>query len=148
MSVVDAYTTRKRHLCRHCGLALETYAERRRHVESHSTPSVNQHSYSVAPPALVPPSDHAKRKKYACKCDATFGRWDDLQHHIRSVCRLCSSSSSRKNTTVYTCKKCGRNFVSRGTQTRNNRVYQRQRATIHEATKQGRHHTTPPTSYR
>ena len=87
----------KRHLCRHCGMALDMYAELRRHVESHSTPSVNEHSYSVAPPAAVPPSDHAKRTKYACKCNATFGRWDDLQHHVRSVCRL-SSSSSRKKT--------------------------------------------------
>ena len=106
----------KRHLCRHCGLALDTYAELRRHVASHSTPSVNQHSYSVAPPAAVPPSDHAKRTKYACKCDATFGRWDDLQHHVRSVCRLSSnssSSSSRKKTTVYTCTKCGRKFNRR-----------------------------------
>ena len=122
MSVVDAYTTMKRHLCCLCGLALDTYAERRRHVESHSTPSVYQHSYSVAPPAVVPPSDHAKRKIYACKCDATFGRWDDLQHHIRSVCRLCSSSSIRKKTTFYMCQKCGRNFVSRGTLTRHART--------------------------
>ena len=88
MSVVDAYATMKRHLCRHSGLVRDTYAELRRHVESYSTPSVNQHSYSVAPPAAVPPSVHAKRTKYACKCDATFGRWDDLQHHVRSVCLL------------------------------------------------------------
>ena len=96
----------KRHLCRHCGLALDTYAELRRHVESHSTPAVNEHSYSVAQPAAVPPSDHAKRTKYSCKCDATFGRWDDLQHHVRSVCRLSSS-------TVYTCTKCGKKFNRR-----------------------------------
>ena len=102
----------KRHLCRHCGLALDTYAELRRHGESHSTPAVNEHSYSVAQAAAVPPSDHAKRTKYSCKCDATFGRWDDLQHHVRSVCRL-SSSSSRKKTTVYTCTKCGKKFVNR-----------------------------------
>ena len=110
----------KRHLCRHCGLALDTYAELRRHVESHSTPSVNEHSYSVAQPAAVPPSDHAKRMKYACKCDATFGRWDDLQHHVSSVCRL-SSSSSRKKTTVYTCTKCGKKFISRRNLTRHAR---------------------------
>ena len=93
----------KRYLCRHCGLALDTYAELRRHVDSHSTPYVNQHADSVAPPAAVPPSEHAKGTKYACKCDATFGRWDDLQHHVRSVYRLS------------TCTKCGKNFVSRGT---------------------------------
>ena len=32
----------KRHLCLHYGLALDTYAELRRHVENHSTTSVNQ----------------------------------------------------------------------------------------------------------
>ena len=112
----------KRHLCRHCGLAPDTYAELRRHVEGHSTPSVNQLSYSVAPPAAVPPSDHAKRTKYACKCDATFGRWDDLQNHVRFVCRLSSSSSSRKKTTVYTCTKCGRTFNKRGNLTRHART--------------------------
>ena len=85
----------KRHLCRHCGLALDTYAELRHHVKSHSTPSWDQHRYSVAPPAAaVPPSDQDKKAKYACKCDATFGRWDDLQHHVRSVCRLSRRSSS------------------------------------------------------
>ena len=105
----------KRHLCRHCGVALDTYAELRRHVASHSTPAVNEHKYSVAQPTVVPPSDHAKRTKYSCKCDATFERWDVLQHHVRSVCRLSSSSSSSSNikkTTVYTCTKCGKNFVS------------------------------------
>ena len=65
------------------------------------------------------PSDHAKKTKYSCKCDATFGRWDDLQHHVRSVCRL---SSSRKKTTVYTCTKCGKNFVSRRNLTRHART--------------------------
>ena len=117
----------KRHICRHCGLAFDTYAELRCHVEGHSTPSVNQHSYSVAPPAAVSPSDPEKRTKYACKCDATFGRWDDLPHHVRSICRLSSSSSSsssssRKKITVYTYTKCGRNFVSRGTLTRHART--------------------------
>ena len=107
----------KRHLCRHCGLALDTYAELRRHVESHSTPAVNDHSYSVAQPEAVPPSDHAKRTKYSCKCDTTFGRWDDLQHHVRSVCRL-----SRKKTTVYTCTKCGKNFNRRDNLTRHART--------------------------
>ena len=111
----------KRYLCRRCGLALDTYAELRRHIESHSTPSVNEHSYSVAQPAAVPPSDHVKRTKYACKCDATFGRWDDLQHHVRSVCRL-SSSSSRKKTTVYTCTKCGKTFNRRDNLTRHART--------------------------
>ena len=92
-------------------------------VESHSTPSVNEHSYSVAPPAVVPPSDHAKRMKYACKCDATFGRWDDLQHQVRSACHLSrSNSSSREKTTVYTCTKCGKNFVSRHTLNRHART--------------------------
>ena len=81
---------------------------------------MNEHSYSVAQPAAVPPSDHAKRTKYSCKCDATFGRWDDLQHHVRSVCRL--SSSSRKKTAVYTCTKCGKKFVSRRNLTRHART--------------------------
>ena len=102
----------KRHQCRHCGLAFDTCAELQRHVHSHlSTPSWGLHSYSMAPPTVVPPSDHAKRAKYACeKCGATFGRLDNLQRHVRSV---CSSSSSRRNTTVYTCKKCGRKFKRR-----------------------------------
>ena len=73
---------------------------------------MNEHSYYVAQPAAVSSSDHAKRTKYSCKCDATFGRWDDLQHHVRSVCRL-SSSSSRTKTAVYTCVKCGKKFNSR-----------------------------------
>ena len=66
---------------------------------------------------MVPPSGHAKRSKYACKCDATFGRWDDLQHHVKSVCRLCSSSN-RKKATVYTCTKCGKKFNRRDNLTR------------------------------
>ena len=103
----------KRHLCRHCGLALDTYAELRRHVESHSTPSVNEHSYSIAP--SVPPSDLAKKTKYSCKCDATFERWDNLQHHVRTACRL-----KKKTTTAYTCTKCGRNFNKRNNLTRHN----------------------------
>ena len=81
----------KRHLCRHCGLALDTYAELRRHVESHSTPSVNEHSYSIAP--MVPPSDLAKKTKYSCKCDATFERWDSLQHHVRTACLLIKKTN-------------------------------------------------------
>ena len=101
----------KRHLCRHCGLALDTYAELTRHVASHLTPAVTEHTSSVAQPIEVPPSDQAKRTKYSCKCDSTFERWDDLQHHVRSVCRLSScSSSNRKQTTVYTCAKCGKNY--------------------------------------
>ena len=116
----------KRHLCRHCGLAFDTYAELRRHMKSHSTPSWDQHKYSVAPPAAaVPPSDHAKRAKYACKCGATFGRWDHLQRHVRSVCSRSnrSSSSSRgKKITVYMCTKCGRNFNKRDHLTRHART--------------------------
>ena len=98
----------KRHQCRHCGLAFDTCAELQRYVQSHhSTPSWDLHSYSVAPPTVVPPSDYTKRAKYVCeKCGATFGRLDNLQRHVRSVC----SSSSRRNTTVYTCKKCGQKF--------------------------------------
>ena len=114
----------KRHLCLHCGLALDTYAELTRHVASHLTPAVTEHTYSVAQPIEVPPSDQAKRTKYSCKCDATFERWDDLQHHVRSVCRLSSSSSSssnRKQTTVYTCAKCGNNFGRRDALTRHAR---------------------------
>ena len=95
----------KRHLCRHCGLALDTYAELRRHVESHSTPSVNEHSYSIAPSTV--PSNRAKKTKYSCKCDATFSRWANLQHHVRTTCRL-----TKKTTTVdYTCTKCGTIFT-------------------------------------
>ena len=108
----------KRHQCRHCGLAFDTCAELQRHVQiNHSTPSCGLHSYSVAPPMVTPPSDYAKRTKYACeKCGATFGRLDNLQRHVRSVCSSSSSSSSsrrRRNTTAYTCKKCGRKFERR-----------------------------------
>ena len=110
----------KRHQCRHCGLVLDTYAALKRHLASHATPAVTEHTYSVAQPLEVPlevpPSDQAKRTKYSCKCDATFERWDDLQQHVMSVCRLSSSSSSssnRKQTTVYTCAKCGKKYTRR-----------------------------------
>ena len=80
----------KRHLCRHCGLALESYAALRSHLESH--PSEKEHSYSIAPPGvrLEDPSqdDRAKKTKLSCKCEATFERWNDLRHHIRTTCRL------------------------------------------------------------
>ena len=79
----------KRHLCRHCGLVVDTYAELKRHVESHS---------------IAPPSDLTKKAKYSCKCDETFERWDSLQHHVRTACRL------KKKNTTYTCTKCGKNF--------------------------------------
>ena len=102
----------KRHLCRHCGLALDTYVELRRHVESHSTPSVNEHSYSIAP--SVPPSNRAKKTKYSCECDATFVRWDKLQRHVRTTCRL----TKKTTTVVYTCTKCGRDFNQRDYLTR------------------------------
>ena len=123
----------KRHQCRHCGQVLDTYAALKRHLASHATPAVIEHTYSVAPPLDVPrevpreepPSEQAKRTKYSCKCDATFDIWDDLQHHVRSVCRLSSnrsrsssSSSNRKQTTVYTCAKCGMTFNRRRTLTR------------------------------
>ena len=88
----------KRHLCRHCGLALDTYAELTRHVASHSTPAVNEHTYSVVQPIVVPPSDQAKRTKYSCKCDATFGRWMFFIYikfcftlYSRLVLRSCSN---------------------------------------------------------
>ena len=112
----------KRHQCRHCGQVLDTYAALKRHLARHATPAVIEHTYSVAPPLdvprevprEVPPSEQAKRTKYSCKCDATFDIWDDLQHHVRSVCRLSSSrSSNRKQTTVYTCAKCGMTFNKR-----------------------------------
>ena len=110
----------KRHQCRHCGLVLDTYAALKRHLASHATPAVTEHTYSVAQPLEVPlevpPSDQAKRTKYSCKCDATFERWDDLQQHVMSVCRLSSSSSSssnKKQTTVYTCAKCGKKYTRR-----------------------------------
>ena len=70
-------------------------------------------------------SDHAKITKYTCKCDATFGRWDDLQHHVISVCRLSSSSSSSsstKKTAVYTCANCGKNYNRRDGLTRHART--------------------------
>ena len=119
----------KRHQCRHCGQVLDTYAALKRHLVSHATPAVIEHTYSVAPPLdvprEVPPSEQAKRTKYSCKCDATFDIWDDLQDHVRSVCRLSSnrsrsssSSSNRKQTTVYTCAKCGMTFNRRRTLTR------------------------------
>ena len=119
----------KRHQCRHCGQVLDTYATLKRHLASHATPAVIEHTYSVAPPLdvprEVPPSEQAKRTKYSCKCDATFDIWDDLQHHVRSVCRLSSnrsrsssSSSNRKQTTVYTCAKCGMTFNKRVNLTR------------------------------
>ena len=114
----------KRHQCRHCGLAFDTCAELQRHVQSnHSTPSCDFHSYSVAPPIVTPPSDYVKRAKYACeKCGITFGRLDNLQHHVRSVCSSSSSSSRRRNTTVYACKKCGRKFERRYNLTRHART--------------------------
>ena len=121
----------KRHQCRHCGQVLDTYAALKRHLASHATPAVIEHTYSVAPPLDVPrevpreepPSEQAKRTKYSCKCDATFDIWDDLQDHVRSVCRLSSnrsrsSSSNRKQTTVYTCAKCGKTYNRRNHLTR------------------------------
>ena len=123
----------KRHQCRHCGQVLDTYAALKRHLASHATPAVIEHTYSVAPPLdvprevprEVPPSEQAKRTKYSCKCDATFDIWDDLQDHVRSVCRLSSSrsrsrssSSNRKQTTVYTCAKCGMTYNKRVNLTR------------------------------
>ena len=116
----------KRHQCRHCGQVLDTYAALKRHLASHATPAVIEHTYSVAPPLDVPrevpreapPREQAKRTKYSCKCDATFDIWDDLQHHVRSVCRL---SSNRKQTTVYTCAKCGKKFTRRNDLTRHAR---------------------------
>ena len=109
----------KRHQCRHCGLAFDTCAELQRHMQiNHSTPSCGLHSYSLAPPVVAPPNDYAKRAKYACeKCGTTFGRLDNLQRHVRSVC-----SSSRRNTTVYACKKCGRKFERRWFLTRHART--------------------------
>ena len=123
----------KRHQCRHCGQVLDTYAAFKRHLVSHATPAVIEHTYSVAPPLdvprevprEVPPSEQAKRTKYSCKCDATFDIWDDLQDHVRSVCRLSSSrsrsrssSSNRKQTTVYSCAKCGMTYNKRVNLTR------------------------------
>ena len=54
-------------------------------------------------------------KRHQCeKCGVTFGRLDNLQRHVRSVCSSSNSSSCRRrNTTVYTCKKCGRKFERR-----------------------------------
>ena len=110
----------KRYLCSHCGLALDTYAELQRHVESHSTPSVNEHSYSIAPSiATPPPSNRAKKTKYSCKCDATFVRCDNLQHHVRTACRLTKKTTA---TVVYTCAKCGRNFNKRFNLTRHTSI--------------------------
>ena len=103
----------KRHLCRHCGLALESYATLRSHLESHPSPSENEHSYSIAPPGvrLEDPSqdDRVKKTKFSCKCEATFERWNDLQHHIRTTCRL----KKKRKTKTFTCAKCGKNFDRR-----------------------------------
>ena len=98
----------KRHLCRHCGLALESYAALRSHLESH--PSENEHSYSIAPSGvrLEDPS-RAKKTKFSCKCEATFERWNDLRHHVRTTCRL----KKKRKTKTYTCDECGKNFVRR-----------------------------------
>ena len=138
----------KRHICRHCGLAFDTYAELRHHVKSHSTPSWDQYTYSVAPQAAaVPPSDHAKRAKYPCKCDATFGSWDDLEHHVMSVCRLRrrSSSCSRKKHHRLHVHEMWTEFRKTlgADQTRTNRVYRHHRAAIAEEIKYGRN---PPTT--
>ena len=101
----------KRHLCRRCGLALDSYAALRSHLASHPSPSANEHSYSIAPPGVLledlSQDDRTKKTKYSCKCEATFERWNDLQHHVRTTCRL------KKKTKTFTCTKCGRNFVTR-----------------------------------
>ena len=74
---------------------------------------------SVAQPAVMPSSDHAKKAKFVCnKCGVRFGRWDTLRRHVRNLCSHSSRSSScsrsrRENTTTYMCKKCGRNFNTR-----------------------------------
>ena len=82
----------KRHLCRHCGLALESYAALRSHLESHPSLSENEHSYSIAPPGVrlegLSQDDRAKKTKFSCKFEATFERWNDLQHHVRTTCPL------------------------------------------------------------
>ena len=123
----------KRHQCRHCGQVLDTYAALKRHLASHATPAVIEHTYSVAPPLDVPRevprrchlASRQSERSNSCKCDATFDIWDDLQHHVRSVCRLSSSrsrssssSSNRKQTTVDTCAKCGMTFNKRVNLTR------------------------------
>ena len=110
------------------------------HAETHATPSsCDQHTSSPAPPAVVPSSDHAKRTKYVCgKCGITFGRWDNLQHHVMYVCSVSSSTSSSgsgssgsggsghnrrgKGIATYACKKCGRNFNTRDHMTRHART--------------------------
>ena len=60
----------KRHLCRHCGLALESYAALRSHLESH--PSENEHSYSIAPSGvrLEDPSQDDRVKKKNSRVNA------------------------------------------------------------------------------
>ena len=79
---MSSLCARLRHVCR-------TTTSR-----AESTPSRDLLSYSVAPTTVVPPSDHTKRAKYACeKCGTTFGRLDNLQHHVRSVCSSSISSS-------------------------------------------------------
>ena len=84
----------KRHPCLHCGLALNTFAVLRRHADTHATPSFDHNTYSLAPPAVVPSSNHAMITKYVCeKC----GRWDSLQHDVRYVCSGCSSSGGSGN---------------------------------------------------
>ena len=106
ISIEGAVINMKRHLCRHYGFVLDRYAELQGHVKSHATPSLDEHTCSVVPQAVVPCSYLSKRAKYVCeKCGVTFGILDNLQHHIRTVCSRnclsirsssCSRSSNRK----------------------------------------------------
>ena len=58
-------------------------------ISAHNfTLSLDQHTYSVAPPAAMSSSDHAKSAKHVCeKCGKSFGRVDNLLRHMRTICR-------------------------------------------------------------
>ena len=81
----------KRHLCRHCGLALESYAALRSHLESHT--SENEHSYSIAPSGvrLEDPSQ-TKKTKFSCKCEATFATLPSSTRNTK-ICTISSKTT-------------------------------------------------------
>ena len=126
----------KRHLCRHCGLAVDTYAELKRHVESHSIPS--EHSYSIAPPSdlenhptpsehsysIAPPSDldnHPTPSEHSY----SIAPPSDLAKKTKYSCKCKETftrwdnlhrhvrTACRFTATAYTCTKCGKNFKTR-----------------------------------
>ena len=76
------------HSCRHCGDVFERYIDLRRHVESHATPFIDQHT-----------------EIHVCeRCGLSFTRRDNLQRHARTTCCLNVKT---------TYKRCGRAFAAR-----------------------------------